>query len=144
MVGDSAAIRFSAVVGSTARQDANNDDCSRLELELKPHAPIPDSQSPFVTPSQAPEVERRVLVEQTIERGRHPPRDLRVESSEVSLGAPLEAERPPRLLHHYSRVRLTSSNGIVGTPAARSASTSAIAASSSAVTGSSSTGAASR
>jgi hypothetical protein len=138
-------VALSAIVGTAARQDANDDDHVGVEVELEPNSPIADAKSPFVASVEAAQVERRVAFEQPVERCEDSAGNGRIQAAQVLFGPTLELERPRRLVGHaYEWSRLTSANGTRAAPEERSASTSAMAASSSGVIGSSSSGAWSR
>jgi hypothetical protein len=113
------ALGRSAVVGSAPRQDAMDDDLSALPIGLEDHTPVAHAY-PGVGSAGEP-ANAGVLagiVCKPIKRTHDTLLDLGIETLQVLLATPGEADGPGSLDHARSYLRLMSSSGISGIPAA--------------------------
>src|SRR5271166_4582906 len=130
----------SALVCVSARQHALDLDGSALLVDLDEHAPVADAESGLGATGEFAQLAAVGVTRERLEGACDALPNWSIEAFHVFVGSPGEGDRPRRFGHASPYFALISSRGMVGTPAASSARTSAIAASSSSVQGSSSSG----
>ena len=98
----------SALVGTSAGQDALDDDRPRSNIEPDDHAPIADPKTGLLAALQPPQVGSSRVFGESPDRAEHPLLDLRVESFEILLSTPFELNRPPLCGHGPPCLRMIS------------------------------------
>ena len=131
----------SALVCPPARQHAVNEERASLGVARESQTPIADAQAKLLGGREAANVNAPVVCRQLVDRGEHASTHLWVQALHVLVGASREANGPLCVRHASPYLRLISSSGIVGAPAAISSRASWTAVSSSAEISSSSGGA---